>query len=74
MSLTLILGLAYVNSTAYLFTQMNLAVRESSAAVLIYCITGAHVAMTIAAMVFALVMVFRTLGGQYSGRDREGDL
>jgi cytochrome c oxidase subunit 3 len=72
LGLTIMLGLAYVNSTAYLFTQMNLAVRESSAAVLIYAVTGAHLAMTIAAMVFALVMAFRTLGGQYSGRDREG--
>jgi len=72
LGLTIMFGLAYANSTAYLFTQMNLVVRESAAAVLIYCITGAHLAMTIAAMVFALLMVFRTLGGQYSGRDREG--
>jgi heme/copper-type cytochrome/quinol oxidase subunit 3 len=40
--------------------------------VLFYVISGAHIAMTAAGLVFAGVMTIRTIGGEYSGRDREG--
>ena len=40
--------------------------------VLILSITGMHLAMTGAGMIFLGLMAFRALGGQYSGRDREG--
>jgi cytochrome c oxidase subunit 3 len=39
---------------------------------LIFTITGMHLAMTGAGMLFVGLMAFRALGGQYSGRDREG--
>ncbi|MEJ7585822.1 MAG: cytochrome c oxidase subunit 3 [Acidimicrobiales bacterium] len=72
LALTLLFGLATINATSFLYTQMNLGLRDSSAAVLIYVISGAHVAMTVAAMVFTSLMTFRTLGGEYAGRDCEG--
>ena len=72
MGLTLLLGLAYLNSAAYLYTQMNLGIRDSVAGLMIYAVSGAHIAVTIGAMVFIMVMAFRTLAGHYSSRDREG--
>lgn len=72
LGLTLLFGFAAINATSFLYTQMNLGVRSNAAAVLIYVITGAHIAMTVAGMVFNALMTFRTLGGEYAGRDREG--
>lgn len=72
LGITVLLGLAFVNATAFLYTQMALDLRAGAAAVLIYVITGAHLAMVGGALVFIGLMAFRTLGGQYSGRDREG--
>jgi len=72
LGLTLLFGFATINATTFLYTQMHLGVRSSPAAVLIYVISGAHIAMTVAAMVFNVVMTVRTLGGEYAGRDREG--
>jgi heme/copper-type cytochrome/quinol oxidase subunit 3 len=72
LGITALFGVAYLNAMSFQFTQMGLEIRGSEAAVLIYVITGAHMAMVAGAMVFALVMAFRTLGGQYAGRDREG--
>ena len=71
LGLTLFFGAAFINATAFGYTQMGLAVRTTPG-LLIYSITGAHLVMLIAAMVFAAVMTFRTLGGEYAGRDREG--
>ncbi|MET0664563.1 MAG: cytochrome c oxidase subunit 3 [Acidimicrobiales bacterium] len=72
LGLTLVLGLAYINSAVYLFTQMGAAIGRSIPELMLYVIGGFHIATIIAAMVFVALMAFRTLGGQYSGRDSEG--
>jgi cytochrome c oxidase subunit 3 len=72
MGLTMVFGLAYLNSAAYLYTQMSLGISDSVPGVLIYAISGTHIALTIAALIFFLLMTFRSLGGQFSSRDREG--
>ncbi len=71
LGLTIFFGLAVINATSFLYTQMALPVRTTPG-VLIYTITGAHLAMIVGGLVFAAVMTFRTLGGEYQGRDREG--
>ena len=71
LGLTLMFGVAVINATTFLYTQAGLAV-DTVPGLLIYTITGAHLAMIVAGMVFAAVMTFRTLGGEYHGRDREG--
>jgi heme/copper-type cytochrome/quinol oxidase subunit 3 len=71
LGLTMLFGLAVINATSFLYTQMGLSV-GSTAGVLIYTITGAELAMIVVGLVFAAVMTFRTLGGEYHGRDREG--
>jgi heme/copper-type cytochrome/quinol oxidase subunit 3 len=71
LGLTMFFGAAVINATSFLYTQMNLPVK-SDPGVLIYGITGAHLAMIMVGMAYAAVMTFRTLGGEYHGRDREG--
>jgi cytochrome c oxidase subunit 3 len=72
LGVTLLLGVAFVNGTVFLYTEMGLGIADSAAAVLIYGLSGGHLAMTIAGLVFIALMAFRALGGQYAGRDREG--
>jgi len=71
LGLTIMFGVAVINATTFLFSQMALPVASTPGA-LIYTITGAHLAMLVLGMVYLSVMVLRTLGGEYSGRDREG--
>ncbi|MEO6627635.1 MAG: cytochrome c oxidase subunit 3 [Aquihabitans sp.] len=71
LGLTMFFGVAVINATTFLYTQMALPVATTQG-LLIYTITGAHIAMIVAGLVFAAVMTFRTLGGEYAGRDREG--
>jgi len=68
LGLTIFFGIAVVNATSFLYTQSGLPVR-STPGVLVYTVTGA---MIIIGLVYAAVMTFRTLGGEYHGRDREG--
>jgi heme/copper-type cytochrome/quinol oxidase subunit 3 len=72
LGITILLGLAFINSTAYLYSQMGLGIGDSLAAVLIYCITGGHLVMTGAGLVFAAVVTFRALGGDFNARDSDG--
>ena len=68
---TIFFGIAVINATTFLYSQMNLPVATSQG-VMIYTITGLHVAMMVGGLLYAGVMTFRTLGGEYHGRDREG--
>lgn len=70
--LTLVLGVAYVNMTAYLLAQTGLEVDSQGPAVLIFTIVGAHVVLAILAMVFFGLMGFRALGGQFLGPQHDG--
>lgn len=72
LGLTLVFGVAFVNMTAYLYSLMGLEIAAGPAGVLIYAITGAHIAMAVVAMLFVGFMAFRALGGQYSSRQADG--
>jgi cytochrome c oxidase subunit 3 len=72
LGLSLMFGAAMITDTAFLWQQMGLSIRDSHVAVLVYAITGAHVAMVGAGMLYLLVMGFRALGGQLTGRAAEG--
>lgn len=72
LGITILLGAAFANSTAYLYSQMGLVLAESVAGVLIYVISGAHLVLTIAALLFLGVVSLRALGGEYTPRDHEG--
>ena len=72
LAVTILLGLAFINMTAYQYSQMGLGIADSIAGVLIYAISGAHLAMTGAGLVFAGLVTFRALGGEYSARESDG--
>jgi len=72
LGLTLVFGLAFINSAVYLFTQMGATIGGSTVELLLFAIGGFHIATVIVGIVFVALVAFRTLGGQYSGRDSEG--
>ena len=70
--LSLLLGAAYINMVAFGWQQLGLGIKDSPQALMIYTITGLHVAMTGVGLAFLGVMAFRALGGQLTGRAAEG--
>jgi len=66
------LGVAYIPTVAYGWQQLGLGVTSSTQALLIFTITGLHVAMAGVGLAFLAVMAFRALGGQLTGRGAEG--
>jgi heme/copper-type cytochrome/quinol oxidase subunit 3 len=70
--LTGMFGVAVIVQTVYLYKQMGLVINETLPALLIYVITGAHLAMLVAAMVFVGLMAFRAMAGQFSSRQTDG--
>lgn len=72
LGLTLVMGLAYINGAVYLYSVMGASPSGSVLELLIFAISGFHIAAVIVALLFVGLMAFRTLGGQYSGRDSEG--
>jgi cytochrome c oxidase subunit 3 len=71
LGLTVLLGAAYINGMAFNYTQMGITVHDR-VGLLIFTITGMHLAMAGAGMIFLGLMAFRALGGEYAGRNREG--
>jgi cytochrome c oxidase subunit 3 len=72
LGLTMILGLAFINETSVLYQRLELVLADSVPAVLIYTITGLHMAMVVVAAIYLAVMAFRALGGQFSSGDSAG--
>lgn len=72
LGLTLLLGVAFINSTAYLYQQLATPFTATGTTGLLYAVTGAHLVMVAVGLLFTLVMGFHALGGQLTGRDAEG--
>jgi heme/copper-type cytochrome/quinol oxidase subunit 3 len=70
--ISLLLGAAYINGVAYQWQELGLGVTSSPQALLVYTVTGLHVAMVGVGMLFLSVMAFRAVGGQLTGRAAEG--
>jgi heme/copper-type cytochrome/quinol oxidase subunit 3 len=68
---TLIVGAFHMVGMGFLYNQIGFTV-DTVQGRLAYALTGGHLAMLGVAMLFAALMAFRTLGGQYSAKDREG--
>lgn len=71
LAVTIVFGIAAINAITFEFVQSNIGV-ATQMGVLLYAVNGLGITMILAGMVFAGVMTFRTLGGEYHGRDREG--
>ncbi|HEY4377632.1 MAG TPA: cytochrome c oxidase subunit 3, partial [Acidimicrobiales bacterium] len=71
LGLTIMFGVCVINATSFLLIQSKLTI-NTTPGVLIYTIVGAHLALLVSGLIYAAVMTFRTLGGNYNHRDREG--
>ncbi len=68
-----IFGIATINQMAFIFTQMGLEVDGGSlAAPLIYAICGSFIVMVAAALIFLMLVTFRSLDGQSLRRVADG--
>ncbi len=79
LGVTMVLGVAYINQAFYLLDKTGLALNgiEGGAhpsAVLLNVVGISHIALVAAALIFALIVTIRALGGNYNSHDREGVL
>jgi heme/copper-type cytochrome/quinol oxidase subunit 3 len=71
LGVTLLLGVAFVNQTTFLFSFAGITLSQPEGP-LFYAVTAGHLAMVVAGIVFILLMSFRALGGQFSSRQPDG--
>lgn len=71
LGVTLLLGAAFINQTTFLYHQAKVTIAQPEGP-LFYAVTGTHLAMVIAGMIFIALMAFRALGGQFSSRQPDG--
>jgi heme/copper-type cytochrome/quinol oxidase subunit 3 len=74
LAMTVLFGAAVINATSFLYTQSGFTLTGGTnpAGLLFYAVTGSHLALIVGALLFAVIMTVRTLGGEYGARDREG--
>lgn len=76
LGLCLLFGFAYITQSAYLLTIMEIPIAGDSPDLarppLLFAIIGFHMVLAGLAMIYALAMGVRTLGGNYSAKDVEG--
>jgi heme/copper-type cytochrome/quinol oxidase subunit 3 len=70
-ALTLVLGVAFINQTTFLY-KMAAVTKAQPEGPLFYAVTGGHLAMMAAAMAFLVFVGFRALAGQYTSRNPDG--
>ena len=71
LGVTLLLGIAFVNQTSFLYSEAGITITQPEGP-LFYAVTGGHLAMVVAGLLFIILMAFRTMGGQYSSRQPDG--
>lgn len=69
LGLVALLGIAVLNSQAFIYRQMGLGLGDGTYQTMFYAVTGAFVALLIAGLVFTVVSAFRYLGGRTSERE-----
>lgn len=65
-----LLAIAFINGQAFVWADMEVAVRDNYYGALFYAMTGTMLALVIAGLVYTAVAAFRTLGG----RERETEI
>lgn len=68
---TLLLGLAFVNQTTFLYNMAGVTLEQSEGA-LFYAVTASHLVLMIIALAFLVLVLFRVFAGQYSSRMPDG--
>ena len=72
LGLAIVMGLAYINSAVYLFTQMGATIGGTVTELLLFAVGGFHIATVALGIVVVALTALRALGGQFSSRDNEG--
>jgi len=72
LGVTAVFGFSTIVMTTYLWSLMGADVAANTQSVLLYTITGAHMVMTILAIIFVGLMAFRALAGGFSARQHDG--
>lgn len=72
LGVSVLLGIAFINATVYLYQELGMGFTAGGTAALLYAVTGTHLVMTAVGLLFLAVMGFQALGGQLTGRDAEG--
>ncbi len=67
--LVALLAIADINAQAFIYSQMELGLKDGTYEMFFYALTGTFVALLIAGAVFSLVALFRFVGGR--DQDRE---
>ena len=71
LGLTALIGLAIINAQAFIYSEMGLPAKGSTAYnAMFYAVTGVFMVLVIAGVVYSLVTLFRVLGG----RQHDGEL
>ena len=68
---TLLLGGAFINGLTFCWGQVGLVAGKDDFGTYVWAITGVHLFVVIAAMVYFAVMGFRVFGGQFHARNSE---
>ncbi|MGA1766239.1 MAG: cytochrome c oxidase subunit 3, partial [Ilumatobacteraceae bacterium] len=70
LGVVLVMGIAFINAQAFVYSQMGMPLAETSYATLFYALTGTMTAIVIGGLVLTVVAAFRSLGG----RDRDFEI
>jgi heme/copper-type cytochrome/quinol oxidase subunit 3 len=71
MGLTVLFGVAYINAMAFWIGQLGVGIANSAYSLIVYATLGGHLALTIAALLFAGLTTFRALAGRVTPRHHE---
>lgn len=64
-----VLGIAFVNAQAFVYSQMEVGIDENYYGALFYAVTGTMTALVVAGLVYTAVAAFRALGGRLQETD-----
>lgn len=71
MGITMLLGLAFINQTTFLYRMAGITIAQPEGP-LFYAVTGSHLVLIGVALAFMVLVLFRVFAGQYSSRMPDG--
>lgn len=71
LGITLMLGVAFVNQTTFLYRMSGITMAQAEGP-LFYGVTAGHLAMVVFGLLFLVLMTFRVFGGQFTSRQPDG--
>lgn len=64
-----VLAIAFINGQSFVYSQMEVGIRDNYYGALFYAVTGTMMAIVIAGLVYTTVVAFRALGGRLQETD-----